>query len=437
MILVAQDVREHGVLVFAGVLDESHSDAADGSRNGYAGIHECQTACTGAGHRAGTVALQDVAHYADGVGEVLGKLTLQAAPSQMAVTDLATSYASLCLRLAGGEGREVVVEQEALVFTYEHIVDELLVELCAERTGSERLCLAAGEDGASVRSGQRTYLAPDGTNIGGLTTVEADAFVQNAAAHGVLLYVVVVAVNECVLLLEFFGSHISVCLGVSCFEVLANGFESLCTSVLLEALLRDVVGFLVASLLDSFTQLVVVHLVAVLALHVLAKFLLQFLLEAAHGLDGLVGSLEGSQKVGLLHFLHFAFHHHDVLFGSAYHEVHVGLSELLEGGVDDKLSVDTGYAHLRNGTFEGNVAASQSCRSGKASQSIGHVHAIGREEDYIHIHFSMIVAGEKGTQGAVHQATSENLVVVCLTLTLRETAGKTSGSKILFSVLYL
>ena len=136
----------------------------------------------------------------------------------------------------------------------------------------------------------------------------------------------------------------SLCIG--CLEVLADGFESLGTSVLLETLLRDVVGFLVASLLDCLTQFVVVHLVAVLTLHVLTQFLLQFLLEAAHGLDGFVGGLEGSEEVGLLHFLHLAFHHHDVLFGSAYHEVHVGLSKLLECRVDDKLAVDAGHANL-------------------------------------------------------------------------------------------
>ena len=207
--------------------------------------------------------------------------------------------------------------------------------------------------------------------------------------------------------------------------------------MLLEALLRDVVGFLIASLLDSFAELVVVHLVAVFALHVLSELFAQLLLESAHGLDGLVSALECSQEVALLHFLHLAFHHHDVLFGSADHEVHVGLLELLEGGVDDKLSVNACHANLGNGALEWDIAASQSCRSGKASQSIGHVHAVGREEDYIHINFSMIIAGEKGTQGAVHQTTGQNLVVVCLTLTLRETTGKTTGSKILFSVLNL
>ena len=226
-------------------------------------------------------------------------------------------------------------------------------------------------------------------------------------------------------------------LGVSGLEVLADSLESLSTCLLLEALLRDVVCLLIACLADSFAQFVVVHLVAVLALHVLAELFAQFLLEAAHRLDGLVGCLEGCEKVALLHFLHLAFHHHDVLFGSAYHEIHVGILELLEGWVDNKLSVNACHANLRNGAFEWNIAASQCCRSGKASQSIRHVHTVGREENYIYIHLSVIVAGEKGAQGAVHKATSQYLVVICLTLTLREAARKTTCGKILFSVLNL
>ena len=437
VILVTKDVGKDGVLVFARILDKAHCNTTHGSLDGHACVHQCQATGTSARHRAGAVTLEYVAYHTDCVGEVVRQLTFEAAPSKMAVTNLATTYAALCLCLACREGREVIVQQELLVFTDKHIVDELLVELCAERTCCQRLCLTTCEDGTAVRSGQRAYLAPDGANIGSLTAVEANAFVQDAATHSVLLHIVIVTVDKRVLLFKFFGSHIGMSLGVSGLEVLADSLESLSTCLLLEALLRNVVCLLIACFLDSFAKFVVVYLVAVLALHVLAKLFAELLLEAAHGLDGLVSGLEGSEEVGLLHFLHLAFHHHDVLFGSSDHEVHVGLLELLEGGIDDELAVDTSHANLRDRSFEGDITASQCCRSGKASQSIRHVHTVGREKDNIHIHFSMIVAGEKWAQSAVHKATSQYLVVICLTLTLRETAGKTSGSKILLSVLNL
>ena len=47
-----------------------------------------------------------------------------------------------------------------------------------------------------MRHGQRRYLAPDGADIGGLTTIETDALVEDATAHGVALYIVVVAIHH-------------------------------------------------------------------------------------------------------------------------------------------------------------------------------------------------------------------------------------------------
>ena len=437
VVLVAEDVREDGILVLAGVLDETHGNAADGSCDGYTGIHQGQTACTGGSHGAGTVGLQDVRYDTDGVGIVGGNLTLQTAPCQMAVSNLTTAYAALCLGLAGGEGREVVVKQETLVFAYENVVNQFLVQFGTQRTGSQGLCLTTGEDGTSVRTGQRTCLTPDGAYLIGLTAVETDTFVQDATTHGILLHIVVVTVDETVLLLQFVSCHVGMCLSVLHLEILADSLEGLSTGMLLQGLLGHVVGGFVAGCLDLGAEFFVVDLVAVLAFHVLAQFLAEFLLQAAHGLDGLVGCLEGCEQVGLLYLLHLALYHHDVLLGGTYHEVHVSLLQLAEGGVDDELTVDAGHANLRDGTLEGDIADSQSGRGCKACQGIGHVLTIGREEDYVDIHFSVIVAGEKGTQSAVHQTASENLVVVGLTLTLRETAGETSGCEILLSVLYL
>ena len=288
-----------------------------------------------------------------------------------------------------------------------------------------------------MRHGQRTCLAPDGTDVGGLTTIQTDALVQYATAHGIALYVVVVAVDEGVLFLQFIGSHVGMSLGIANLEVLADGFESLGALVLLQSLLCYVISGLVALLLHLLAKVLVVHFVAVFALHVGTQFLAKFLLQAAHGFDGLVGSLQGTQQVLFAHFLHLTFHHHDVFFGGAHHEVHIGLLQLGEGGIDDILTIDASYSNFGDGTLEGYVADSQSGRGGQASQRIGHIHANGGEENNIYINLSMIVAGEEGTQGAVHKTTSQNLVVVSLTLALRESARKASGCGILFSVLYL
>ena len=174
-------------------------------------------------------------------------------------------------------------------------------------------------------------------------------------------------------------------------EVLEDLLEGVGALLLLQGLLRHVVGGLVALLVHLLAQGLVVHLVVVLALHVLAQFLREFGLQFAHRLDGVHGGLQGSQQVLLADLLHLTFHHHDVLGRGTDHDVHVGLLHLLEGGINHILAVDTGHAHLADGALEGNVRASQGGRGGKACQSVGLVNTVCREQHHIHKHLSVVV----------------------------------------------
>ena len=254
------------------------------------------------------------------------------------------------------------MEEEAHVALVEHVVDHFLVEFRAECGGGESLCFATGEDGRSVGHGKGRNLAPDGADVGCAASVEALAFVEDAAAHGVALHVVVVAVHEAVLLFEFFGSEFGVCSSVAFLEVFTDFGEGFFALVLVVvAGFGNGVGGLVALVLYLLTELFVVDFVVVFALHVGAEFLGEFLLELTHGLDGFVGGLEGFEECAFGHFVHFAFHHHDVFFRCAYHDVHVGVLELFESGVDDVFAVDACHADLRDGAFEGYVAGSECC----------------------------------------------------------------------------
>ena len=191
----------------------------------------------------------------------------------MAVTDLTTAYAALSLSLACAERREVVVEEETLVAALEHVVNELLVHLCAERTGREALCLATGEDGASVRHGQRRNLAPDRTDLVGLAAIETNALVEDATAHGVTHNVVIVALHLCMLLLQVVLAEVGVCGIVCLLEVGKNLVESLLACLLLKSLLCHVVSLGIKLGVHLLAQVLVVHLMAILALNVGAKLL--------------------------------------------------------------------------------------------------------------------------------------------------------------------
>ena len=89
--------------------------------------------------------------------------------------------------------------------------------------------------------------------------------------------------------------------------------KSLLTCLLLKSLLGHVISLLVEFLVHLLAKFLVVDLMVILALYILAKFLRQLYLHLAHGLDGVHGGLESANHVLLAHFLHLAFHHHDVV----------------------------------------------------------------------------------------------------------------------------
>ena len=438
VVFVAEDVAQNGIFVFTGVLDESHGDAADGSFDGHTGIHECERSGADGSHGGRTVAFKDVADNTNGVGIVCGNLTLEGAPSEVTVTDFTTANATLCFGFAGGEGREVVVKEEAHVALVQHVVHHLFVEFGAEGGSGERLSFAASEDGRTVRHGERRNFAPDGANVGGATTVKAFAFVKDATAHGIALHVVIVAVHESVLLFEFFSGHVGMSGGVGFFEVLANLGERLFTLMLVVVTgLSDGVGRSIALILHSLAEFFVVHLVVIFSLDVGAEFFGEFFLELTHGFDCLVCHFECFEECAFGHFVHFSFHHHDVFLGGTDHDVHVSLFELLEGGVHNVFSINSSDAHFGDGTFKGDVAGGESSGGCEAGKSVGHVHAIGGEERDVHIDFAMIVRGKQGAQGTVHETGGEDFVVTGATFTFGEATGEASGCAVFFFVVTL
>ena len=124
-----------------------------------------------------------------------------------------------------------------------------------------------------MRHWQWAYLTPYWADFVGLTSVETDALVEDATAHGVAHHVVIVAVCLGSLLLQLVLAEFSVSLGIFCLEVFDNLVESVLACVLVESLLRDVIYRLVEFLVNLLAQVFVVNLVVVLALHVLAQFL--------------------------------------------------------------------------------------------------------------------------------------------------------------------
>ena len=120
----------------------------------------------------------------------------------------------------------------------------------------------------------------------------------------------------------------------------------------------DCVCFVVAFVVNVLAEFFIVYFVAVFAFYGSACSFGKFELHLALLFDGVVRGLEGCEKVGFGNFVHFAFHHHDVIVSGADHELHVGTLELFEIGVDYEFAVDTGHTHFADGTVEWYVADS-------------------------------------------------------------------------------
>ncbi len=350
---------------------------------------------------------------------------------KVAVAYLAAAYAALGLGLAGGEGGEVVVEEEALATLVEHVVENLFVEFCAEGHCCESLCFTSGEHGRSVGAGDIVCFDPDGSYLGGLASVEAYALVENAAANGLFFHVVVVALYQSGLGLAFFFGK-----GFDIF--FADSVEAVLTPVLVgAACLGDGVCAVIAAGFHVGTQLFVVYFVAVFALGGRAYSLGKLHLGSALYLDCLVGCAQRGEEFCFAYFVHLAFDHHYVVVGGADHEFHVGFFELFKGGVDYEFTVYAGHAYFGDGSVERYVAYGDGCGGCEACEAVGGVNAVGGVESYVDKSVGMVVVGEEGAKHAVYKARGEDFVVACAAFALEEASGEAAGSRELLLVFNL
>src|SRR5262249_3193495 len=134
--------------------------------------------------------LENVRDDADGVSElVLGREQRgERAAGQVAVPDLAARRAAEELHFTDREGREIVVEHEALEGLALEVLDLLRLLRGAGGPGDAGLGLAAGEDGRAVRAREHAEVDGDGADGGELTPVEALPFLGDDVAEDARLH---------------------------------------------------------------------------------------------------------------------------------------------------------------------------------------------------------------------------------------------------------
>ena len=129
--------------------------------------------------------LGDLRDDAQRVGELRGgrQHRTDGAPGELAVADFAAAGRTHAAGLADGIGREVVVEQEALLVGALERVDVLLVLAGAERGDDQRLRLAAREQRRAMGARQHADFGDDRAHGLHVAAVDADAGVENVPAH--------------------------------------------------------------------------------------------------------------------------------------------------------------------------------------------------------------------------------------------------------------
>ena len=350
----------------------------------------------------------------------------------MAVTDFAAGHAH-GLHFAHGEGREVVVQHEALGFVAVQGIDLLLVGRAAEGGDGNGLGFAAGEDGGAVGAGQHRRFDFDGTHGLGVAVVDAGAFVEHSLAHELLFEVFEHfadgGLRRGIVGIAFVGGHEGL-------HLVLDGLAG----VLSEQLVGSAQGVFHAGLDGEVfhvgEQFGIVLLGNEFGLG-LAGQLHEFFLSVDEGLNGLVGPVQAVDEVLFLDELGFAFHHDHGVAGGGEHDVHVGALEFFGGGVQHELTVHAAEARAGHGAREGNVGNAGGRGSRSDAEHVGIVFAVGGNDGGEHLHLIAVALGEERTDGAVDEAGHEGFMVArAADFAAEEVAGNAAGGVHAFGVFH-
>ena len=214
---------------------------------------------------------------------------------------------------------------------------------------------------------QVVHLAPNGTDLIGFPAVEPYGLIQDNTAHGFFLHIMVIFAYESLIHFSFFPGFFM----QSGQEFLLHPSKGLGTGMLvIVAGTGNLQGSIIGLIPHALFQVLVVDLVAVFPFFFLACGFGQGLLGLAHGLDRIMGELDGFQHFCFAYFLHFAFHHHDVLIGGTHHDVDIRFFQLLKGGIDHQFTVNASHPSFGNGPVEVDVRNGHGRRCSQSGQCI-------------------------------------------------------------------
>src|SRR5712664_1939206 len=430
----ASDVREDGVFMIL-ANDEAHGNAGAGRLERHAGVHKGERTAADGGHRRGAVGLQNIGDQAHGVRKFLfgRKQVRESALGERPVTDFAPAGTAKELYLTDAEGREVVVQHEALeLILREEQVETLHIFLGAKSESGERLGFAARKERGAVNTREQADFASDLADFVEGAAIGTAALVENVVTEDVLAEAFKSALGESALLVH----------------LLLGLFRDSLEDLFLESV-DEVVAFLLRMLLGVYR---VVETVTVFFLEVLVntfvegegrndEFLglelrVKFLDGGDDFLDLRVAELESVRDGFFRNFEGAGFHHDDGFFCAGDDDIHQAFLLVGDGGVDHQLAVEQSDADAGNGLLKRKVRAIRRSRGAGYGNDVGVVLAVRREHHGDNLGFIAPGFGEERAHRAVNQPGSENFFLRGAAFALEETAGNFSGGVGVFAVVH-
>ena len=335
------------------------------------------------------------------------------------MTNLAAVQTTEAACLTNREGREVVVEDEALAVLATGVVVKILTLVGrSQGRGSQCLGFTPCKESRTVHPWEKSHFTVELTKIPWRPAIGTDTFFHDAQAEGLLL-------NVFEDLLDLEAGRVGSAFLDRCLHFVAEG-TNLLGALDLAGRVDSVLDPVACDLVTDGKQIVLGHRHGVVTLFLAGQLDQLFL-----GLDqlghGLLASLESFDKLVFGNFVARTFNHDHVGLVTNVNQVEVASFALLKGRVDDKLAVDPANTHSTDRSCKRDVGNREGRRSTVHGQNVRVVDCIRTQHERDDLRVIKVTFREQRTQWAVRHPAGENLFFGRTSFTLEVAAGERSS----------
>ncbi len=416
VIFGAEDVGEDRVLL--AFLDQSHRDTGHGAVDRHARVEESQRRPTDRRHGTRPVGLEDLGHDAQRIGKLLERRQhgLDGALGEVAVADFTAARAPHRSDFASREGREVVVQHEALgrLLGFVNRIEPLHVVGRAEGRRHQRLRLAAGEQRGAVGARQEPRVDRDGAHLRRLAPVHPKPGVEHLGTERHVFEVAKRSTDERTLIFGQLDRQLLLHVRLDRFD----GEDAALLVSLVDRGLHACFGFGPDAV--GHGRRCFLLRPRHLRLRIRGQ---QLVLHRNQVADAPLADLQRLDHVLFRDLERAPLDHHDRVVRTGDHEVHVGELKLLERRVEHPLALHAAHADACDRLRKRDFRRVQRVAGGDQPEDVGVVLLVGADHVDEDLHFVLEPLGEQRPDRAVDDAAGEDFLVAGAPFALDEAAG--------------